>query len=344
LVSELGFAGVDTRSELMDTNGTETSYNRLIELLKSIAHHLLGDTGESKCSDTLKCSRLSICFLALINALCWLSTPEDASLGELIQEPTCMLYLTDFSHHPWLISKSFHVLCVLASHTRLSSVVYVSLLKDHPTDPKRSFVVRLCARLADPMVLATEPELSERESILVLFSSLLHHTEKPDLGEHPSLLASLIILLNGLTALLWDEAEEVMDSELLSDRTVRTLFQAVLLLHGILCKGSSPGTTLLSGVFYELPKSRSEVWSSSLSHFYVVSIGRMSYAPVPHWLNSQCKAMIEASCDLAHDLMGLIIEGPEEDLIWSAFNEGENQEMIPMPIDDEEMEARAAEM
>ena len=48
--------------------------------------------------------------------------------------------------------------------------------------------------------------------------------------------------------------------------------------------------------------------------------------------------------DLAHDLMGLIIEGPEEDLIWSAFNEGEDHEMLPMPIDEEEMEARAAEM
>jgi len=47
---------------------------------------------------------------------------------------------------------------------------------------------------------------------------------------------------------------------------------------------------------------------------------------------------------LAHDLLGLIIEGPEEDLIWSAFNEGEDQEVLPMPIDDEEMEARAVDI
>jgi hypothetical protein len=48
--------------------------------------------------------------------------------------------------------------------------------------------------------------------------------------------------------------------------------------------------------------------------------------------------------DLAHDLLGLIIEGPEEDLIWSAFNEGEDQEIDPMAIDEEELEARAVDM
>ena len=77
LVSELGPAGADTQSELTEANGMMASYNHLIELLKSTVHRLLDDTTETENSDNLKCSRLSICFLALINALCWLSIPED---------------------------------------------------------------------------------------------------------------------------------------------------------------------------------------------------------------------------------------------------------------------------
>ena len=79
-------------------------------------------------------------------------------------------------------------------------------------------------------------------------------------------------------------------------RVVRILYQAIILFHDILCNGNTPGTERLSSVLYELPKSRHEVWSSSLAHYYVVAIGRLSYAPVPQWLNRSCKEMIEASC------------------------------------------------
>jgi len=46
----------------------------------------------------------------------------------------------------------------------------------------------------------------------------LQNAKEPDLGEHPSMLASLIMLLNVITALLWDEDETVMASENLSER------------------------------------------------------------------------------------------------------------------------------
>jgi hypothetical protein len=40
--------------------------------------------------------------------------------------------------------------------------------------------------------------------------------------------------------------------------------------------------------------------------------------------------------DLAHELLGLVIEGPEEDLIWSAFNENEEQGAVAMEVDNDE--------
>lgn len=46
--------------------------------------------------------------------------------------------------------------------------------------------------------------------------------------------------------------------------------------------------------------------------------------------------------DLAQDLMELIFEGPEEDVIWSAFNDGDNgSKPVAVADDDEETEARA---
>jgi hypothetical protein len=63
-----------------------------------------------------------------------------------------------------------------------------------------------------------KPKLSKREGILTLIMALAQNTKETGLGEHPSILASLIILLNVLTALLWDEDEAVMTSEALSER------------------------------------------------------------------------------------------------------------------------------
>lgn len=239
--------------------------------------------------------------------------------------------MTDFSRPFWFISRACHTMTVLASNPSLGSILYHHLMKPTSSDSKRTFLVRLCASLAEPIIPVTEQQLVKIEAIISVFSSLVSIVQEPELGAHPSILSSLIILLSSMSGLLWDEDCSVLDSDGLAERAVRILYRAVLLFHGILCNGSTSGTSRLSSVLYELPKSRHEVWSSSLAHYYVVSIGRLSYAPVPHWLNGPCKEMIEASCDLAHELLELVIEGPEEDLIWSAFHDNTAQpELEPM--------------
>jgi hypothetical protein len=46
-------------------------------------------------------------------------------------------------------------------------------------------------------------------------------------------------------------------------------------------------------------------------------------------------------------LLGLVIEGPEEDLIWSAFNENEEQIVSPGAmevVNDDELEVQGMDM
>lgn len=314
--------------------------DQLMDFLKKVGKYLRGMfcAGEQIYSDGQL--RVASCFLTLVDTFCWLFPDNDGvGLRILIEDSSFLQFITEFTLPSSLILQSAMVLRSISAHTVLASILYESIQKVWIISSEKSILIHLCTQLAKPVYTPKIEELIKKEFVISFFLSLLPNNLQPELVEHQSILSGMIISLNTLVAILWEEDTIVMDSSTVAEKVVKTLYEGVLFLHGILCtEGRSTASMQLNQVLYGLPKSSLEVWNPSLAHYYVLSIGRLSYAPVPHWLNSQCKEIIEASCDLAHDLLGVVIEGPEEDLIWSAFNENEEQPSAMDVVNDDELE------
>lgn len=98
--------------------------------------------------------------------------------------------------------------------------------------------------------------------------------------------------------------------------------------------------------------------SQGLIHYFLLALGRLSYANPPYWLDDKDKQRLVGvaglcsvvhsvnsltirCADLARALLERVIQGPELDLIWEIYqDEGDDNNEAAMDVDDEEVEAQ----
>jgi hypothetical protein len=126
-------------------------------------------------------------------------------------------------------------------------------------------------------------------------------------------------------------------------RVVRNVVEALQLLHRLII-GSFERSTVEGFDFRQKLYYAPHVAFNGLAHMFIVMIGRLSYADPPEWLSMDLQADIEKLTGLlfsnipcivtyrksptepARDLMDMIIEGPEGDSVWEAYQETVTQE------------------
>lgn len=141
------------------------------------------------------------------------------------------------------------------------------------------------------------------------------------------------------------------------------MHQATLLAHHLTLSSpdsdpeNSDVATLSNRIFRAGPGFQGVV------HSFVVGVGRLSYAAAPEWMDTDARRIVENTSgthaldicaistdgemwrsrlvELAHALMEVVFEGPEEDMIWSAYNDGDD-EMRSVGNDDNDDEAEAS--
>jgi len=112
-------------------------------------------------------------------------------------------------------------------------------------------------------------------------------------------------------------------------KAIRTLNQTLFLLHHLVFTSVS---------FLNLRQKLHAPYHRlfhGLLHMFIVTFGRLSYGEAPEWIDRQGRIDLVSSTDMARDILDHVVDGPEADRTWQAYQlegEGINE------IDEEEME------
>ncbi|KIO09943.1 hypothetical protein M404DRAFT_85227, partial [Pisolithus tinctorius Marx 270] len=58
---------------------------------------------------------------------------------------------------------------------------------------------------------------------------------------------------------------------------------------------------------------------SGLLHIFIEAFGRLSYSDRPDWIDDANKQFMAQLLNMARTLLGLVVEGPEADLVWTTY-------------------------
>lgn len=277
--------------------------------------------------------------LLLLQSLCH-NTPDDLvpSLATIPSHQEAMTTILDPKQPSWLLAKACKLLALLSTH----HVLFRSLLSNpgsgrldertEDEEQKSIYVERLCLHLID--FDRQDPDSRDlKKSILQFFAqlSISHLDAHTILVESYSLMPSLVLYLTELTTPLWEDAKHLMSSQEATASIIRTTNQTLFLIHHLVFS-TDPALNLR----YQLQCATNRVFSNII-HMFIVTLGRLSYADPPEWADSQGRYELETLSEMSRDILELVVDGPEGDSIWAAF------QVEPEPgsaVDDEELEAR----
>ncbi|EIN12048.1 hypothetical protein PUNSTDRAFT_142206 [Punctularia strigosozonata HHB-11173 SS5] len=279
--------------------------------------------------------------LFIVLGLITLSTPDhlESSLMIFPRTPGVLDLLLDDRHPDWVLRHNTQLLVNLASRPRLFRYLLSFPGADAgdagtPTDfSQLPHIERMCAYLTDSsrrgdMMAATRSCVLEFLALL----SVAHEDARTILLQSHALIPSIIVFLTLLASMIWEEQEDMILNSTVAQSTARMLVQALNLLH-YLVFASDPAFDLRQ----KLIQAAQLRPFNGLTHMFIVTLGRLSYADCPDWLEGD---ELEQGAETARELLDLVVEGPELDSVWAAFQPGDEDESF---IDDEEQEARMLE-
>ncbi|KAH7912414.1 hypothetical protein BJ138DRAFT_1148438 [Hygrophoropsis aurantiaca] len=282
--------------------------------------------------------------LGLIEAMCW-NLPNDLEdwLAFIPRSPLVLTTLLDTARPQWMLLRSVRVLLWLSTrHSLFRSLLSFPAAEtsnqeqeketEIPDITRLPHIETLCSLLADTERKGAEAE-SMRNFILSFFAMLcVSHTDAHTiLVESRAVIPSLLVYMTRLSTTLWEDDEVLMASPSLASSWISSLNQSLCLFHYVIF-----GAESMPNLRERLELAQSY---NGLMHMFIVTIGRMSYAEPPEWVDAKDKADLEEVSDMARELLELVVEGPEGDSIWSTYQE-QNDRNSDIAIDDDEEEAR----
>ncbi|KAJ7178430.1 hypothetical protein C8R43DRAFT_1117814 [Mycena crocata] len=285
------------------------------------------------------CSDLGNEVVGLLEGLCW-NVKDDLidRLAMLCNRKDILMTLLDPSQS-WLLARSTRLLVFLATHPQLSRDLLSGSEQAAHTDggkandgPRHPYIERLCSCLTDKS--QNDAEAADAKSQILTFFGMLsvaHADVHASLLRCQALVPSLVAFVTQMTTLLWEGDQFFTEISENVARTIRTLNQTLFLLHHLLY-GLEPNFNLRHRLHYAPSRT-----FNGITHMFIVTFGRLSCADPPEWIESGQKAELEAMSEIAQDLLDLVVDGPEGDSIWAAYqveDVGNNSD-----TDEEDMEA-----
>ncbi|KAI0043401.1 hypothetical protein FA95DRAFT_1575144 [Auriscalpium vulgare] len=245
-------------------------------------------------------------------------------------------------HHSDLAQELFHLLDILAwsippeleSHSHVGPGNFRSLLAFPPgtleDEDARDFrklpqIENMCALLLDNERIGSEANAMREHLLVTLVQLALAHADGITiLSESESLIPTLVVFLMHHSTVLWEEDPAIMSSPVhiseALDRVIRALAHALLLLHYLVFHTDAPLNLRL-----KLQHAPHRPFNG-LGHMFVVAFGRLSYADAPEQVDKDGRVKLEQLSEPARDIMELVIEGPESESIWAAFQDASDPE------------------
>lgn len=319
---------------LVDNNATnpEDGVSRILTVICSIIQNHISKL-ESHDTEASELGLLAKESLALLEALCW-NTPSDLEnrLAFVPRCPSVLTILLDSSRPIWFIFQSTRMLSRFSTRPILfQSLLSFPDIEGQSQDYTRlPHIERMCSLLIDSSRTGDEADGIKRY-ILTFFAMLseAHPTAHTIIIESQSVIPSIIVYLYALSAPVW-QGDEAMESDpQAASRVIQRMNQTTFLLHHLMFKAEAPFR--LRERLEHAPRHY-----NGLVHLFVVTMGRLSFADVPEWVQEEDKQDLERVAGLAKDLLELLMDAPQMDAIWATYQEGPDEEME----DDEEVEAR----
>ncbi|KAF8498812.1 hypothetical protein JB92DRAFT_2983879 [Gautieria morchelliformis] len=278
---------------------------------------------------------LAMAVVELMQSLCWNVTHDLIDqLSVLPRQPQVFAILLDPAQTPELIARTLQLLVLLAAHQELIQYLLSSYESDTANrgqaflsrDPLRlSLLDKLCYYLVE---LAVEESYRIRRLVVTLISLIADSNEARTILVDSVILApSLVIFIAKLSGLMWEDDFAIMDSSKLAKLTVDMLYSSVNLFHHlifVLDLSSVLGRKLVDATRLPGP-------FNGVTHMFIVTFGRLSWAGSPDWLDEECKDRCEVIAELAMEIIESVVAGPECDGLWAVWHEAE--------VTDEEFEA-----
>ncbi|KAI5123947.1 hypothetical protein M0805_006361 [Coniferiporia weirii] len=345
-----------TSSILRTTLGHGDEFLPFLNVLSSIALKSL-EIKEHKDTEGDGDSLLIHSMLNLVETIVW-TVPEHLSscLSTMLRTDGVMLTLLDNRQPNGIISHAIQTLVLLATHSSLhpslTSVPNLDLdgrlVKATSVDSSKIPVLeKLCGFFVDAGPLDSKGQDKDISSILNFFALLAVACPEGrfTLLKSNTLVPCLVYYLSRLTNLIWEDDERVTMSFDVAASTVQNIKQTLYLLHRLIFHSPTSdgieGQNNLNFDFRQKLFHAPHSLFNGLAHMFIVMIGRLSYADPPGWLESGLQAEIEQVTEPARDLMDLVIEGPESDSVWAAYQDTGSESITE---DDDEMEARLLDM
>ncbi|KAG8993624.1 hypothetical protein FRB94_010519 [Tulasnella sp. JGI-2019a] len=264
--------------------------------------------------------------LGVIESLARNTTVNEAErLRPLIEKSECFLCLTDRRQPSWLVEYSMRVLVTLSSH---AAVLRPLFLAAHDTGPRErepfesrpSIIKQLSQYLVSRHRHSTEEEFYlTTESILVTIACILEADEQGFclLRESVCMVPSLVAALMQLSAPLFEDDQMFADQDGESQlRLIRNIYLTAHLLWTIV-NPSVPVVNLRTKLQHAAAVDPLQF--NGLLNVFIVSLGRLSFADPPEYVSPQARDALLQAAELSRDLLDAVVEGPDGDSIWEAY-------------------------
>ncbi|KAJ4483311.1 hypothetical protein J3R30DRAFT_3447495 [Lentinula aciculospora] len=224
----------------------------------------------------------------LAESLCW-RTPEDSveKLDMVVRKLDILTILLDHLQPCWFLIRATRLLALISTYPHLArSFLSLPIPESEKDDhsviiPKIPQLDRLCSFLID----TTRPDeesaaLKENIATLIIVLSQAHPDALAALTSSNAIIPSLVLYLTYLSSPIWEEDESLTSSPSSLSSTVRSLTQTIHLLH-FLVFSVEPEIGLKSKLQHASARP-----FNGVTHMFIITFGRLSYAPIPDYIES----------------------------------------------------------
>ncbi|KAI0093343.1 hypothetical protein BDY19DRAFT_421662 [Irpex rosettiformis] len=309
----------------------------LITLCDTIVTHLAVSNKDKPSEDF---ATLAKELLPFIEALA-LTAPAELvpQLSILIRGPKILSTLLDPAQPAWLVAHTARTLGILASYGNLfrALITHPLPIPNENAESTRDISVlphieALSWALVDPA--RDGPGADQLRDQIVTFIAILalsHADALAVLLQSQMLIPSIIMYLSNETEGFWEDDEALISSPPRLNRVLQLISRTIALLYYMVFFSSEPYR--LNRRLHYIPSRHFH----GIGHIFNVTMGRFSFADSPCWLSDADRACYEQTVDMAKDLLELVVEGPELEDVWKAFQP--DNETDQNGDDDEEREA-----
>ncbi|KAF8583883.1 hypothetical protein K439DRAFT_1661015 [Ramaria rubella] len=270
---------------------------------------------------------LAVSVVHLMESLCW--NVKDGFIEQLAlipHRPQVLEILLDPFQPPKLTICTLQLLILLATGRNMFRSLLAFLNMDTVSERDEStfkggdlqipLVEKLCYFLIQPMAEESYPICRLIITLVgLLFDS--HADARMLLLNTASLIPSLVICTTKLSKQFWEDDLAIIRSPPLAKLVIDILYLSVSVLHHMVF---TPDLSSLLGRKL-IEATRLSGPFNGVTHMFIVTFGRLSWAEGPDWLDDECKCTCEMIAEIAMEIIEIVVAGPECDSLWAVWHQ-----------------------